>query len=150
VAKYALDTNILIDALNVPSQLEALLGFLNWALPATYLSAVVVHELAAGTTTARQRALLDQQVTGPFVRRGRLFAPSAGAWHRAGELVGQGHRVSSPAALNDLLLAVSCREAGFTVITRDAGVRRLTRLVRGLRVISTFPAPPTRDEQPGR
>jgi predicted nucleic acid-binding protein len=144
VAKYALDTNVLIDALNVPSQLEALLGFLSWALPVTYLSAVVLHELAAGTTSARQRALLAQQITGPFVRRSRLLTPSAGAWLRAGELIGQGHRVSSPAALNDLLLAISCREAGLTVITRDRGVRGLARLVRGLRVLSTFPASPAR------
>jgi pimeloyl-ACP methyl ester carboxylesterase len=83
-ARYALDTNVLIDALNVPSRLEALLGFLSWALPATWLSAVALHELAAGTTSARQRALLEQQIAGPFVRRSRLLTPSAGAWLRAG------------------------------------------------------------------
>jgi predicted nucleic acid-binding protein len=149
VAKYALDTNVLIDALNVPSEFEALLGFLSWALPVTYLSAVVLHELAAGTTSPRKRALLEQQIAGPFVRRGRLLTPSARAWVRAGELIGQGHRVATPAALNDLLLAISCREAGVTVVTRDRGVRGLARLVRGLRVLSTFPVPPARDEQPG-
>jgi predicted nucleic acid-binding protein len=143
VAKYALDTNVLIDALNLPSQLEALLGFLSWALPVTYLSAVVLH--AAGTTSPRQRALLEQQIAGPFVRRGRLLTPSAGAWLRGGELIGRGHRVSSPAALNDLLLAISCREAGLTVVTRDRGLRGLARLVRGLRVLSMFPAPPARE-----
>lgn len=141
MAKYALDTNLLVDALNVPSHLEALLGFLSWALPATYLSTIVVHELAAGTTSPRQRALLEQQLTGPFIRRGRLVVPSASAWQHAGELVSKGHRVST-AGLNDLLLAVSCRELGLTVITRDAGVRRLTRLVRGLHVAPPFPEPP--------
>ena len=71
MAKYALDTNVLIDALNQPAQLDALLGFLSWALPQTYLSAVVAQELDAGASSARQRALLDQQLVGPFERRGR-------------------------------------------------------------------------------
>jgi predicted nucleic acid-binding protein len=145
VAKYALDTNVLINALNLPAQLEALLGFLGWALPSTYLSAVVIHELAAGTTTPRQRALLDQQITGPFVRRGRLFAPSTEAWHRAGQLVEQGHPLSTPASLNDLLLAVSCRETGLTVITNDRDFRRLTRVVRGLAEVAPFPTQPSKE-----
>jgi predicted nucleic acid-binding protein len=144
VAKYVLDTNVLIDALNVPAQLEALLGFLRWALPATYLSAIVVHELAAGTTPVRQRALLEQHVTGSFARRGRVFAPSVEAWHRAGRLIAGGHRVSTPARLNDLLLAVSSREAGITIISNDRGVRHLTRIVAGLRVLPPFPIPPSR------
>ena len=142
MAKYALDTKVLIDALNLPAQLEALLGFLAWALPSTFLSAVVIHELAAGTTTPRQRALLDQQITGPFARRGRVFAPSTKAWHRAGQLVEQGHPISTPAGLSDLLLAVSCREAGLTVITNDRDFRRLTRVVRGLVAVSPFPRSP--------
>jgi predicted nucleic acid-binding protein len=145
VAKYALDTNILIDALNLPAHLEALLGFLGWALPWTYLSAIVIHELAAGTTTPRQGALLDQQITGPFARRGHVFAPSTGAWHRAGQLVEQGHPISTPAGLNDLLLAVSCREAGLTVVTNDRDFRRLTRVVRGLATVSPFPAHPPKE-----
>lgn len=145
MAKYALDTNILIDALNLPAQLEALLGFLSWALPSAYLSAVVIHELAAGTTTSGQRALLDQQITGPFARRGRLFTPSTGAWHRAGQLVGQGHPISTLAGLNDLLLAVSCREAGLTIITNDRDCRRLTRVVRGLAVVAPFPTQPSKE-----
>jgi len=139
VAKYALDTNVLIDALNLPGQLESLLGFLSWALPATFLSAVVIHELAAGTTTSRQRALLEQQITGPFARRGRIFAPSTKAWHEAGHLIQQGHTVSTSAGLNDLLLAVSCREAGLTVVTNDGDFRRLMRVVRGLTAVAPFP-----------
>jgi len=142
VARYALDTNVLINALNVPAELEALLGFLSWALPVTHLSAVVLHELAAGTTTSRQRALLDRQITGPFLRRDRVFAPSADAWRRAGELVGQGHRTTSPAALADLLFAISCRENGLTVITKDRDFQRLKPLVRGLRVGAPFPSRP--------
>jgi predicted nucleic acid-binding protein len=144
VAKYVLDTNVVIDALNLPAHLEALLGFLQWALPVTCLSAIVVLELAAGMTTARQRSALDQQITGPFLRRGRVFAPSAGAWQRAGQIVGRGHRVPTPAALNDLLLAVSAREAGLTVVSSDTGFGALAKVVSGLRVTRPFPTPPSR------
>ena len=139
MAKFVLDTNVLIDALNLPAQLEALLGFLGWALPSTFLSAVVLHEIAAGASTPRQRALLDQQITGPFARRGRVFAPSSEAWHQAGHLIQQGHPVSTPGGLSDLLLAVSSREAGLTVITNDRDFRRLTRVVRGLAAVAPFP-----------
>ena len=139
MAGYALDTNVLIDALNQPARLEDLLAFLSWALPQTHLSAVVAHELDAGTTTARQRGLLDRHLVGPFERRGRVFAPSVGAWRRAGQLIALGHRAPSAAGLNDLLLAVSCREAGLTLVTRDRDFRRLARLIRGLRVVAPFP-----------
>ncbi len=142
MAKYVLDTNVLIDALNLPPALEALLGFLRWALPSTFLSAVVVHELAAGASSTRQKDLLDQQLAGPFARRGRLFAPSAQAWQRAGGLLAEGQRAPTASGLNDLLLAVSSRELGLTVISNDRGVRGLTRVVPGLRVVAPFPAAP--------
>lgn len=139
MAKYALDTNVVIDALNQPAELEAVTHFLTWALPRTYLSAVVSHELAAGASGTRQRAVLDQQLLGPFERRGRVFAPTPTAWRRAGELIAQGLRVSTPSALNDLLLALSCREAGITLLTRDRDFRRLTRHVRGLTLLAPYP-----------
>lgn len=139
MAGYALDTNVLIDALNQPARLEDLLAFLSCALPQIHLSAVVAHELDAGTTAARQRGLLDRHLVGPFERRGRVFAPSVAAWRRAGQLLALGHRAPSAARLNDLLLAVSCREAGLTLVTRDRDFRRLARLIRGLRVMAPFP-----------
>ena len=139
MAKYALDTSVLIDALNRATELDALLGFLSWALPDTRLSAVVAHEVDAGVTSSRQRGLLDQQLVGPFERRHRVFAPSPASWRRAGQLIAQGHRAPTAAALNDLLLAVSCREGGITLVTRDRDFRRLVRLVRGLAVVAPYP-----------
>ena len=139
MAKYTVDTNVLIDALNQPAQLEALSDFLRWALPSTFLSAVVLLELEAGTRTPRQRALLEQQLVGPFERRGRLFAPTAVAWRQAGQFVAQGLGAETSGGQNDLLLALSCREAGLTLITRDRDFRRLAKQVRGLTVVEPFP-----------
>ncbi len=142
MAKYALDTNVVIDALNQPSELEGVTQFLIWALPHTYLSAIVAHELAAGASAGRQRIALEQQLVGPFERRRRVFAPTPPVWQRAGELIAEGLRVSTPSALNDLLLALSCREAGISLITRDRDFRRLTRHVRGLTVLAPYPKAP--------
>jgi predicted nucleic acid-binding protein len=145
VGKYALDTNVVIDALNQPGELEAVTHFLTWALPQTYLSAIVSHELAAGVSGTRQRAILEQQLLGPFERRGRLFAPTPTTWRRAGELIARGLRISTPSALNDLLLALSCREAGITLLTRDRDFRWLARHVRGLTMLAPYPERAVRD-----
>ena len=139
MAKFTLDTNVLIDALNQPARLHALGRFLSLALPRTFLSAIVVQELEAGATTIRQRFLVDQQLVGPFERRSRLFAPTTTSWRRAGELIARGVRVETPSALNDLLLALSCREAGVTIITRDRDFRRLARHIPGLSLAEPFP-----------
>ena len=49
--KYALDTNIFIDAFRDRTEEAALLAFLERALPVTFMSAVVMQELAAGART---------------------------------------------------------------------------------------------------
>ena len=139
--RYVLDTNVLIDALNHPGAREETLAFLRWALPRVWLSAVVLHELEAGSTGPQQQALLEQHLVGPFERRQRILAPSVGAWRRAGQVIRRGLRVESPAALNDLLLAVSCRDAGAILVTRDRGLARLGKHIPGLQVAAPYPAP---------
>jgi len=148
VPKFTLDTNVVVDALRVPEQLRGLKAFLQRALPVTYLSAVVLQELEAGVSSARQADLLEEQLVGPFERRGRVFAPTAQAWRRSGSLLGRlqrgQHRPPPSALSNDLLLALSCREQGMTLITRDTDFRRLTPLVPGLQVVLPYPDLPSR------
>ena len=137
--KYALDTNVYIDGLRQPAELLKLKDFLRTALPHTYLNAVVHHELLAGARSPRQTELLEADFILPFARRNRLVVPSAAAWREAGRLRGT-HRLSaSPALVNDLLLAVSSREYGITVVSRDSDFRQIARLVPGLRVVQPYP-----------
>ena len=68
---------LLVVLLRLPEQLRGLKAFLQRALPVTYLSAVVLQELEAGVSSARQADLLEEQLVGPFERRGRVFAPTA-------------------------------------------------------------------------
>lgn len=142
--KFTLDTNVLIDALRVPAELDALKSFLDHALPVSYLSAVVVQELEAGVTSRAQAGLILEQLIAPFARRNRLIAPSADAWMRSGRVLREfrrGQRGPLRSSLgNDALLACACREDGVTLITRDADFRRIRRFVPGLQLARPYPA----------
>ncbi|MBK8247538.1 MAG: hypothetical protein IPK85_09110 [Gemmatimonadetes bacterium] len=72
---YTLDTNVVVDALRQPDEMEELKAFLTWALPLTVLSSVVVAELAAGARTERARRALDEGLVGTFERRARFSPP---------------------------------------------------------------------------
>ena len=120
--KFALDTNIYVDAFRDPAAEAALLRFIERALPFTFLSAVVMQELAAGARTPAQARELERSVFQPFVRRRRIFAPMSTAFVQSGRLVaameGWAAVYNNPSLLNDALLAASCREAGITLFER--------------------------------
>ena len=124
--KYTLDTNIFIDAFRTPDASASLQRFLARALPHTFLSAVVIQELLAGAMTAKATAVLERGVIGPFMRRRRICAPTAGAYRESGRVLAAlarehgSHFVRANRSLpNDTLLAASCREHGITLITND-------------------------------
>jgi predicted nucleic acid-binding protein len=144
--KYALDTNIFIAAFREPAAETALLQFLERALPFTFLSAVVMQELAAGARTVVHARELDRAVFRPFVRRGRVFAPTSDAFIESGRLLSaiaarEGWPIvrSNPSLLNDTLLAASCRERGITLITQDRDFDRMARLMKGWRPVAPWP-----------
>lgn len=144
--KYALDTNIYIDAFRDPAVEAALLRFLERALPFTFLSAVVMQELAAGARTTAQFRELERSVFQPFVRRRRVFAPMTTAFVRSGRLIadvaareGWPAIHENPSLLNDALLAASCREAGITLVTRDSDFDRFTSFMKGWRHVPPWP-----------
>jgi predicted nucleic acid-binding protein len=59
--KFALDTNVFVDAFCDETVAEALAGFLEQALPSTFLSAVVVQELVADCWRTSLRARVSQR-----------------------------------------------------------------------------------------
>ena len=122
--KYVLDTQIFIDAFRNPITNEALQRFHRAFAPFEYLSVVVAQELRAGVTRKRDRKILERNVLGVFERAGRMFAPTANAWHRSGDLLSdmaqeEGLEVGrvSKSFANDVLLALSCRESGCVLVT---------------------------------
>jgi predicted nucleic acid-binding protein len=144
--KYTLDTNIFIDGFRNEEAQADVFAFLDRNLPFTYLSAVVIQELAAGARSARAGRDVQQGVIEPFERRRRVFAPSTAAFAESGRVLAslatrEGWRLleEQPSLLNDALIAVSCREQGITLITRGADFKRLSPFVRGFRHAAPWP-----------
>jgi len=137
---YTLDTNVIVDALRRPEEMHLLKEFLDWALPQTALSSVVASELLAGARTDSTRRLVDRELLGAFERRGRIVAPSISAWSKTGHLLGRSGTTSIGASWqNDVLLAHTAREFGWTIVTRDKDFSRIRALVKGLRVEAPYP-----------
>ena len=143
--KFALDTNVFVDAFRDETFAEALAAFLEQALPTTFLSAVVVQELAAGAHREQVRAL-ESSILRPFERRGRVFAPSTLAFRESGRLLaelaareGWAAIHSNPSLANDALLAASCREHGFTLVTSDGDFDRFLPSLGRWRHVKPWP-----------
>ena len=133
--KYVLDTQIFIDAFRDPRTNEALQRFHRAFAPFEYLSVVVAQELRAGARRERDRKALERNVLDVFERSGRTFAPSTDSWHRSGDLLSDMARKEgleigrvSKSFANDVLLALSCREAGCVLVTgNDRDFQRIRR-----------------------
>jgi len=135
--KYVLDTQLFIHAFRDPAANEALQQFHRAFAPFEYFSAVVAQELRSGVQRPRDRRALERYVLRVFERAGRTIAPSADAWHRSGDLLADMARMEgldiaqvAKAFGNDILLAVSCREAGCVLVTdNQRDFRRIRRFI---------------------
>jgi predicted nucleic acid-binding protein len=105
-----------------------------------YLSAVVVLELLAGAHTPRDQKALKALVT-DFRRSGRILVPAASAYEEAGEVLRRlqtemGYEVSGASSLvNDILIALSARSIGATVITRNRSDFEAIQSIRPFKLI---------------
>jgi predicted nucleic acid-binding protein len=133
--KYVLDTNLFIRAFRDPGANATLQQFHQLFAPFEYLSAVVAQELRAGARSPADRRKLERHVLDLYIRRGRMITPSARAWEESGDLLATLARDDglelarvSKAFGNDVLLALSCREAGLVLVTENE--RDFTRIAR--------------------
>jgi predicted nucleic acid-binding protein len=147
MVKYALDTNVFIEAARDPSAKAAMVAFLTNAIPFTFLSAVVMQELAVGARTTEQSRHLDETVFAQFTRCDRVFAPSRDAFLRSGRLLasvaareGWPAECDKPSLLNDALIAASCRERGITLITHDTDYRRFRPFLAQWTTVAPWPS----------
>lgn len=126
MTKYVLDTNLYVQAFRSDAGAEGLREFYASHAPVVWLHAIVVHELLVGANTAKKQRQIDRVIARPFRRTARVITPSAAAWELAGRALGDFARAEHrdlrtvPKSLvNDFLLAVSCREGGFTIVTSN-------------------------------
>ena len=135
VRKYVLDTNLFIEGFRDVAANTALQRFHLLFAPCEYLSAVVAQELLAGASTRTDRRKLERHVLGVYARRQRVVTPSQRAWERSDAVLGalarreglELRRVSK-ALGNDILLTLSCREAGMVLVTDNE--RDFARIAR--------------------
>jgi predicted nucleic acid-binding protein len=117
------DTSVYIAAiLSGPSSPTLLM--LQDDLPHTYLASVVAAELRAGSTTESARRAVHEFI-GWADRVGRVVTPGASDWERAGDVLGRIRRIEPrlrskvPTLWNDVLIALSARQIGATLVTRN-------------------------------
>jgi predicted nucleic acid-binding protein len=122
--KFVLDTQLFINAFRDPKANEVLQRFHRLFAPFEYLSVVVAQELRAGVHRVEDRRALERYVLNVFKRANRTITPSTNAWHRSGTLLAEMARTEgleigrvSKSFANDILLALSCREAGCVLFT---------------------------------
>src|SRR5262245_51479927 len=129
--RLVVDTNIYIDWLNEGRYADVL--FQGDAVK--YLSAVVLMELRAGASSAADRKILGR-LRGDFASARRLLTPSAGVFADAGDALRRlhadhGYNVGGgPSIVNDVLIALSARSIGATVVTQNARDYRTIAKVR--------------------
>jgi predicted nucleic acid-binding protein len=135
--QYVLDTQLFINAFRDAVANEALQRFHRAFAPFEQLSVIVAQELRAGVTQPSHRKALERNVLRVFERASRTITPSTDAWHRSGDLLAamatqEGLEIArvSTAFANDILLALSCREAGCVLITEnDRDFSRIRRFI---------------------
>ena len=98
----------------------------------------MAQELRAGVKRNQDRRVLERHVLNVFERAGRTFTPSANAWNRSGDVLSEMARTEglgigrlSKSFANDVLLALSCREAGCVLVTdNERDFERIRRYVQ--------------------
>jgi predicted nucleic acid-binding protein len=145
--KYVLDTNLYIDAIRSPLKEQALEGFLERNAPMTYMSAVVMQELRAGAVTDAQAKVLQDGIFDVFERRNRVVGPSAIAFKDCGRILatlfrqdGVSYKDRPRSLVNDILIAITCRENGFTLLTAEEDFKMIRPHLRGFAHAPPWPA----------
>jgi len=136
--KYVLDTQLFINAFRDPVVNEELQQFHRAFSPFEHFSVIVAQELRAGVQRPRDRKALERNVLKVFQRANRTITPSVDAWHRSGDVLAEMARQEgleiarvSKAFANDVLLALSCREAGCVLVTdNERDFQRIRRFVQ--------------------
>ena len=140
---HVIDTHLYIDALRTEEGKNALNAFQEAFAPFLHFSAVVAQELRAGVR-ATEGARLEAGIFAPYERRGRLLAPSYAAWKETGRVLSElvaptAWRSVTRSLVNDVLLAMSCREAGAVLVTANRADFARIALVRPFDFVSPWP-----------
>ena len=135
-AGLVFDTSVYISILRDAGFASALRERYRREVPRIHFSSVVIEELLAGARTlGHRRQAVD--VYEPFEKVGRVVTPSHEIWKETGRILARlAARASSyrdrlsRGFANDVLIALSARSIGATVVTRNKRDFELIREVR--------------------
>jgi predicted nucleic acid-binding protein len=134
--KVLLDTNVFIDYLRADLHAAWIFGGVNNII--RFLSSIALMELRIGAHTPRRQRAVDRiQAAFPT---SRLIAPLPPLFDHAGRLFrtlyGDGSGIDDRLGpVNDLLIALTARQMGATVLTSNLeDFRRIGRHLPGLRI----------------
>ena len=134
--RLVIDTNIYIDWFNAGRHED----FVFQRDAVKHLSAVVLMELRAGALSARDRRLV-QRVESAFQKAGRVLVPTRAVFIEAGDALRRLHtsrsyRIeTSRSIVNDVLIALSARSIGATVVTQNERDYRAIQTVSSFRLL---------------
>ena len=136
--KVLLDTNVFIDYLRADLRADWIFGGVSNII--RFLSSIVLMELRLGADTPQRKRAVDRiQAAFP---PGRVVAPLPALFDHAGRLFRTLHGDGSGFAdrlgpINDLLIALTGRQMGATVVTSNLDeFRRIATHLPGLRVVA--------------
>jgi len=136
--KVLLDTNVFIDYLRAELHADWIFGGVSHII--RFLSSVVLIELRIGADTPRRQRAIDRiQAAFPT---SRLIAPLPPLFDHAGRLFRTLHGDGSGlddrlGPVNDLLIALTARQIGATVLTSNLDeFRQIARHLPGLRIVA--------------
>ena len=122
-AKIVYDTSFYIEFLRSKSFALSIRSRYEADIPVTVFSSVVEQELLAGATDQLKVAAVEGLYR-PFERARRIVTPSHSIWQQAGRVLGTMGRTRGDLVdrlggsfVNDLLIALSARSIGATVVT---------------------------------
>lgn len=136
--KVLLDTNVLIDFLRAGMHTEWVLG--GHGTVVRFISAVALLELRLGANTPNRKKAVDRLQQA--FQSGRTLGLTPATLDHAGRLFRAMHGNASGLSdrlgpMNDVLIALTAREIGATVITSNVlEFRRIAAKVPGLRVLA--------------
>jgi predicted nucleic acid-binding protein len=134
--RVVIDTNVYIDWINHGRHEQVIFQ----TGTVKYLSAVVLMELRAGAFSERDRRLL-QRLDTAFERAGRVLLPSRAVFAEAGDALrrlqaDRGYNIRAGHSIaNDVLIALSARSIGATVVTQNERDYRAIQAVRPFRLL---------------
>jgi predicted nucleic acid-binding protein len=131
-----IDTNVYIDWFNGGLHEEILFQ----RDSVKHLSAVVLMELRAGAFSSSDRRLVDR-VERAFAKAGRILLPTRTVFAEAGDVLrrlqaDRGFQIgASHSIVADVLIAMSARSIGATVVTQNERHYRAIQAVRPLQLV---------------